>query len=361
VWEVATRKKLWATKNIASSLSDAPFLKDGHSLVCTIADGRLAVLDARDGALLESLGRGANIASTIAVSPDGRRLAAGTWSSEVLLTDLSTSHTRVLTNHGGPVRGVAFSPDGRQLASGSDDYMVKLWDVESGAEQVSLRGHGKGIASLVYSADGRRLFTGGRDGTVRAWDTQAKPTPSTTILPAGFFGVPMLPNGRVDETLSLPGFRSLSRDGRFLAACSTNGLRRVLSLETFDQIGEVQSSGRFRCISIRPDGREIAAGMTNGTVSVWDLVEGKVSWTFQAHSNEVDVLEFSPDGRRLATASRGAEIRVWNRGESRPVFTRILGGTGYHVNEMVFSHDSSTLVVPRKVKYLEFTCQQGFT
>jgi len=346
VWEVATSKKLWATKTTIGGLSDAPFLKDGHSLVCTIGDGRLAVLDARGGRLLGALGRVDEMASTIAVSPDGRRLAAGTWSSRVLLTDLSTSHTRVLTNHTGPVHAVAFSPDGRQLASGGDDNIVKLWEVESGEERVSLRGHGKGIASLVYSTDGRRLFTGGRDGTVRAWDTRAKPRPATSVLPGGFFAVAVGPDGSVDRSLPLFGLRSLSRDGRYLAACSTNGLRRVLSLETFDQVGDVQSSGRFRCVSIRSDGREIAAGMTNGTVSVWDLVEGKVSWTFQAHSNEVDVLEFSPDGRRLATASRGAEIRLWNRGESQPVFTRVLGGTGYHVNDMAFTRDGSTLVVP---------------
>jgi WD40 repeat protein len=55
--------------------------------------------------------------------------------------------------------------------------------------------------------------------------------------------------------------------------------------------------------------------MTDGTVRIWDLMERKVSWSFQADSNVVDVISFSPDGNLLATAGRGAEIRVWERGD----------------------------------------------
>ena len=35
---------------------------------------------------------------------------------------------------------MAFSPDGKTLASGSHDQCIKLWEVETGKEQATLRG-----------------------------------------------------------------------------------------------------------------------------------------------------------------------------------------------------------------------------
>ena len=50
------------------------------------------------------------------------------WSEEKVMWQVCT-----LTGHSGEVRSVTFSPDGRRVVSGSDDYLVKIWDVETGA------------------------------------------------------------------------------------------------------------------------------------------------------------------------------------------------------------------------------------
>jgi len=39
-----------------------------------------------------------------------------------------------LTGHSGGVWAVAFSPDGDRVVSGSKDRLVKIWDIETGAE-----------------------------------------------------------------------------------------------------------------------------------------------------------------------------------------------------------------------------------
>jgi WD40 repeat protein len=36
--------------------------------------------------------------------------------------------------HAGPVWSVALSPDGKRVVSGSGDELVKIWDVQTGAE-----------------------------------------------------------------------------------------------------------------------------------------------------------------------------------------------------------------------------------
>jgi WD40 repeat protein len=117
----------------------------------------------------------------------------------------------------------------------------------------------------------------------------------------------------------------VSRDGRFLAAFDTNGLWCIANLVTLEENTCRGIPSDFATVAIGRDGREIAVGMPDGTVQVWNLADGKVSWSFRAHSNKVDALEFSPDRKRLASAARGGEVRVWDRNASQPRLNRRLG------------------------------------
>jgi WD40 repeat protein len=39
-----------------------------------------------------------------------------------------------VAGHSGPVFSVAFSPDGNRVVSGSKDYLVIIWDTDTGTE-----------------------------------------------------------------------------------------------------------------------------------------------------------------------------------------------------------------------------------
>ncbi|TKA81319.1 hypothetical protein B0A49_00318 [Cryomyces minteri] len=81
-----------------------------------------------------------------------------------------------LTGHSRKVGHVLFNPAAANvLASSSGDYTIKLWDVEAGTPQLSLK-HGDIVQSLSWSANGSLMVTTCRDKKLRIWDArQQKP------------------------------------------------------------------------------------------------------------------------------------------------------------------------------------------
>jgi hypothetical protein len=120
-------------------------------------------------------------AEGLAFSQDGKRLAFSSHVEVKVFDVASGAETITLRGHAQRVFGVAFSRDGKRLATGSEDGTVKLWDAVTGQEVFSLAGDARDVNSVCFNPDGRLLASGGGDGSVKVWDARPIIAPDAPV------------------------------------------------------------------------------------------------------------------------------------------------------------------------------------
>jgi len=96
------------------------------------ADGKLYIAGA-DGKLLATVAAAQTPVIALALSPDGKRIAAAGIRGSVAIIDRAARQvTQTLVGPGLPVWSVAFFPDSRTLLTGGADRMLRRWNAETG-------------------------------------------------------------------------------------------------------------------------------------------------------------------------------------------------------------------------------------
>jgi WD40 repeat protein len=232
--------------------------------------------------------------NALAMSPDGRFLAAGGPSLIYVWNLTDRRHVATLNAHRSIVTCLVFAENGKVLASGSHDTSIKLWDVATWTERATLP-HTAAITSMALAPDGRTLAAGTRDRSVVLWDLRSNLKTAT---------LPLAREGPAET------YVAYLADGNTMAAgCREITLWDTRTLEKRATI----PTGTVRGLACSPDGKTLAWTEQGGPLALWDLAARKRRETFRDVPETSIALAFAPNSRALAWGSltlRGNNLRL---------------------------------------------------
>ena len=311
-------------------VNDVKYSPDGTRLAVATSIG-VWLYDTSTDTELNFFSEVPDYVEAIAFSPDGSTLASSGYSPNyiVRLWDTETGELRATLDGYEEILALAFSPDGTVLASsgGGPDYPIRLWNVVNRQLQDTLLGHTKWTSALSFSVDGKTLVSGSEDNTVRLWDGQ------TGKLKG------LLEAHRDDVNAVV-----FSPDGKTLASGSSDGTIQLWDMHRGRIFAILKGPAKFpeavNAIAFSPDGKTLASA-TVDQIWLWDTVTKQLKEILEGHAERVTNVVFSPDGKTIVSASWDWTLRLWDAptGKLRKTF----GEHSISVNTVAFSPDGETV------------------
>jgi WD40 repeat protein len=194
------------------------------------------------------------------------------------------------------IQDAALSPDGRRLAAGEEGGTVRVWDTASGQVVRSVAhappGPSPPTVTAVAFAGPDTLLTAGRRYGVIAWD-----------VPSGQRKTSFTPGGPVFRMAVAPG-------GKAVLVGTDAGASFWWLSDASRPVWTWPHPARVEAVALSPDGTLAATGDHAGNVRVWELVTGGAVARFH-YPDQVRGLAFTPDGRGLVVGGLDGESHLW--------------------------------------------------
>ncbi len=335
IWNVSTGQRLHTIEvfQAGGAASNISFSPGGQTFAAGCSDGTIGIWDVQTGNRLHTLDGYKSYVLSVAFSPDGSLLAAGSFGT-IDLWDVKKGQRlqTIKRDDNWMITGVSFSPDGQKLASGSFGNIISIWDVQTGQYLRMLQGTTSG-RNIAFSPDGQTLVSSGSwNNTVGLWETAAD---KRRYL-----------KGHTGQVQGI----SFSADGRTVTSVSkdkTIGIWDVATGRRLKKVPLQAMKGSVNSIAISPDGRILAlTSQSNNSINLLEFPTGKHLQILEGHTNNVDSVVFSHDSRTLASVASSSSseddsnILLWDVKTGKRL--RALTETGFG-SSLSFSPDGNIL------------------
>ena len=287
--------------------------------------------------------------TSVAIAPDNRTLAIGSYDVVRLWDQEETQELATLRTRCGFAHALAFTAKGEQLIVGGYQQ-VQVWDASTHKRLFTLKGHRGYVRDVAFNSDGTQLATASEDRTIRIWDwEQRKEVRQIGPLEYSVLGTAWSPDDKLiataegDETrLTKPGPVKVwdAEDGELVAALTEHEMAatgvvfssdgtRLLSSGFDEHVNVHDVAGRktlgffgghsrpTSCVLYSADGSFAISGSGGrfkgkNEIKLFVPENGDELATLEGHEGKVTALALSHDGRTLASASFDKSVAVWD-------------------------------------------------
>ncbi len=337
-WKPPQPRKSYDRPALVTALAFTP---DGKRLVVDSGYHELTVWDAATGKLLRRVFTRAERAHAMVFLPDGKLAVAGSrpgQEGDVRIYNLDAGKTfdfggvpavdgvndpavlvKELVQIDDEIFALALSPDGKKLAAGGCDRLVRVWDLASGKLEHAIENHADWVLGVAFTPDGKGLATASRDKTAKVWDLAAKESLLT------------FPDHQ-DHVYAV----AITADGKTgISVGADKNVRTWQATDAAKQIGKqikvLGSHGDavFRLV-YRNDAKSplLATASADKTIKLWNPATGAALKTLGGFTDWVYGLALSPDGQTVAGGSGNGDVRIFRTGDGNLV-TAFNASPGY--------------------------------
>ena len=315
------------------SVSTVAITSDSRTIASGSRDRTVRLWDRHDGQLLVLRGHTDRV-NSVTFSPGEAQLASASsdrtvriWNWRRRVDGARAPVPLLTTSEPSDTLTVALSPDGRRLALNTTSTSFAVHDIPSGKEL------GRYVAEpsstlhcLAFAPDHQRIAAGQKDGSIVLWDpNQGKPICRFQVGAEAITQIAFCPDSQL---LAACG----GQRGATLWDCRSARRERL-----FEQEGS-----RAMHLAFAPDGRTIAVNHYHGGTILYEQATGRPAVVLHDHRQGAYDMSFSPDGRSLVTADDDRALRIWNAADGTPRLT-LQGHVGRTIR-VRFSPDAKTLV-----------------
>jgi len=242
IWDAEHRSAAEETIGSEGAVKNCVFSPDGNRVACAVDGAGLGFWDLRQQRVTPIRARpGAGRVG--AFSPDGTRFVSSESHGVATVREAASGdEIHQLFGPRNPIKSLAYSPDGRYVVAGTKNFLF-CWDEQVRRLVAVLGTYDLYSTACAYSPDGRWILTGSTRGSLQLW-VPGNPRPAATW------------QGHSDEV----GSCAFSPDGRRVVTCSRSDGAKLWKVASQEQVGRVGAEGmRARSCGFSASGRFIYA------------------------------------------------------------------------------------------------------
>ncbi len=346
LWDTTTGRIIQTFRH-ADELASVSISPDGTRVLTGSNDKTMKLWDAASGRLLHSFGGYSYPVYSVTFSPDGADVLSGNLDG-IKLYNATSGHLMRDFKDATGVSSARFSPEGKRVASGTFQNTVELWDSTTG-QRMDVPGNPDSQASptaVGFTLDNAHVVSGS-ESELRLWD---------------------IPNGvRIfaEDSTRI----AVSNGGNRILAGGDHKLR-IVDAVTGANIRTISGiPNSLNAVAFSPDAQRVIAGLGHGSdaatpdwgkIKMWDASSGQLLTTIRGHGGGVSkpafkgvgAVAFSPDGTRVVTGGAAdgtstnapignGKVRFWDPATGQ--LLRNVDAQYYDVTSLAFSRDGSLI------------------